>query len=157
MKSRRVVAVLCVAMALYLVFIGQRAIYLFGQDSWWLKLLALAIAVFPIIGIWVVGVEVRFGFATQQLGERLTEAALRTPNGESLSVDTLPRLPSGRIEKTAAQSYFDLCRESTEQEPQNWERWYVLAQAYDMCGDRRRAREAMRRALRLADDKTAAA
>ena len=34
-------------------------------------------------------------------------------------------------------------------DPDDWRRWYRLARAYDHAGDRRRAREAMKTALKL--------
>jgi Flp pilus assembly protein TadD len=36
-----------------------------------------------------------------------------------------------------------------EQSPEDWRAWFRLAHAYDVAGDRGRAREAMRKAIEL--------
>ena len=40
-------------------------------------------------------------------------------------------------------------RGELDQDPNNWRRWYRVARAYDYAGDRRRARDAMRKAVEL--------
>ena len=64
----------------------------------------------------------------------------------------LPRSPSGRVDRTAADELFDRRRVEVEAAPEDWRRWYRLAVAYDLAGDRRRARAAMRTAIARADD-----
>lgn len=139
-----VVAVLVAAMAVYFGLIGYRGIYLLGQDRWILKALGLAVLVFPLIGIWVVIAELRFGLASQRLAMRLLAA------GDATDVPTLPRLPSGRMDRKAADAWFEQQRSVVEQAPQDWRGWFRLAQAYDLAGDRRRAREALRTAIEKA-------
>ena len=60
-----------------------------------------------------------------------------------------PRRPSGRVEREAADAWFDEKQAELEADPQNWRRWFALAQAYDLAGDRNRGRKAMRRAIEL--------
>jgi hypothetical protein len=135
------VIVLVVALAIYFLLIGYRGWYLLGQDRWLLKLLGLAVLVLPLIGIWVVVAELRFGLASQRLAERLIG------EGESASPPKVPRLPSGRPDRGAADLIFDRQRAVVEQNPDDWRGWFRLAQAYDLAGDRRRAREALRTAI----------
>jgi hypothetical protein len=139
-----VVVVLVAAMAFYFLLIGWRGIYLLGQDRWILKVLGVAVLVLPLIGLWVVVAELRFGLASQRLAERMRAA------GESTELPVLPRLPSGRMDRGAADAWFDVQRRKVEQAPQDWRGWFRLAQAYDLAGDRRRAREALRTAIEKA-------
>jgi hypothetical protein len=89
--------------------------------------------------------EIRFGLASQRLAERMRSAGLST------EVPTLPRRESGRVDRTAADAWFDEQRVSVESEPREWTGWFRLAQAYDLAGDRKRAREALRTAISLAE------
>lgn len=136
-----VVIVLVAAMAAYFVLIGFRGIFLLGQDRWTLKLLGGAVLVLPLIGIWVVVAEIRFGVASQRLAARLRA------DGLSPVAPALPRLPSGRPDRKAADNWFEQQRTVVEQAPEDWRGWFGLAQAYDLAGDRRRAREALRTAI----------
>jgi len=86
---------------------------------------------------------VRAGFAHQKL------ARLIADDGMELDVSALPRRPSGRIERAAADALFDAVRTELEDDPYNGRRWYRLARAYEYAGDRRRAREAMKTAEEL--------
>jgi Tfp pilus assembly protein PilF len=56
-------------------------------------------------------------------------------------------MPSGRVERDAADALFETVRGELEADPDNWRRWYRLARAYDYAGDRGRARETMRKAV----------
>jgi hypothetical protein len=139
--AKRVVAVLVVVFVVYAALVGWRGVLLVGQGGTVPVLLGLAVIVFPLVGLYVVWRELRFGLATQTLAREL-EAA-----GE-LPVDDLPRRPSGRPERAAADAAFDVRRAAVEAAPDDWRAWFALATAYDAAGDRRRAREAMRTAIR---------
>lgn len=141
MRARTVVAVLIAALAVYFVLIGYRGVYLLSLPAWRFKLLGAAVLALPLVGIWVVVAEVRFGRATQRLAERLGD----------VPVPDLPRRPSGRVDRAAADATFADQRRRVEDAPQNWRQWFLLAEAYDAAGDRRRARAAMRTAIDLAD------
>ena len=88
----------------------------------------------------------RAGFAHQRLARLIAE------DGMELDTGALPRRPSGRIERDAADALFATVRTEVEGDPDDWRRWYRLARAYDYAGDRRRAREAMKTALKLHGD-----
>jgi Flp pilus assembly protein TadD len=57
------------------------------------------------------------------------------------------------VDRAAADAWFDDRKAELDAEPENWRNWYRLAYAYDLAGDRRRARDTMRHALRLASER----
>jgi cytochrome c-type biogenesis protein CcmH/NrfG len=141
-RARAVVAVLVVAFAFYAVTIGWRGVLLVADGRPAAVALGAGVLLLPLLGAWAVWQEVRFGRATQRLGEELARRG-------QLPVDDLPRRPSGRVERAAAVAAFETQRREVEQRPQDWAAWYRLATAYDLAGDRRRARAAARRAIAL--------
>ncbi|TFB80715.1 hypothetical protein E3N84_02485 [Terrimesophilobacter mesophilus] len=136
------VAVMAALLALYLVLVAQLAIRLILVDEPVAKGLGIALFVLPVVGAWALVVEVVFGFRSERLGRMLAA------EGE-LPLAGLPRLPSGRVERTAAEAVFGRYRDEAEAAPGRWESWYRLGIAYDACGDRRRARGAIRQAIAL--------
>jgi cytochrome c-type biogenesis protein CcmH/NrfG len=105
--------------------------------------LGLAVLIMPVIGLWAMIATLRAGFAHQKL------ARLIAADGMELDASALPRRPSGRIQRDAADALFATVRTEVEADPDDWRRWYRLARAYDYAGDRRRAREAIKTAVRL--------
>jgi len=101
-----------------------------------------ALIVFPLLGIWALVVELRFGFRAEALARRL-EAEGGLPD------DELPSRVSGRVERDAADAIFQRYALAMQQHPESWAHWFRLALAYDASRDRRRARWAMREAMRL--------
>jgi predicted Zn-dependent protease len=99
--------------------------------------------IMPVVGAWVLMATLRAGMAHQRL------ARLAAEEGMELDVTDLPRMPSGRITRDAADALFQTTRAELDADPDNWRRWYRLARAYDYAGDRGRARETMRRAVEL--------
>ena len=104
--------------------------------------LGAALLVLPVLGVLLVWREVEFGRRTAVLA-----ATLEREGG--LPVDDLPRRPSGRVDRGAADAEFVRMREQAEANPDDWRTWFRLALAYDAAGDRTRAREAARHALDL--------
>jgi predicted Zn-dependent protease len=96
-----------------------------------------------MVGAWVLFATLRAGLAHQRL------ARLAAEDGMELDVTDLPRMPSGRIQRDAADALFTKTRVELDADPDNWRRWYRLARAYDYAGDRGRARETMRKAVAL--------
>ena len=105
--------------------------------------LGSALLPLPVTGLWAMIATVSAGLAHQKL------ARLAADDGMELDVSALPRRPSGRIERDAADALFADVRAELEADPDNWRRWYRLARAYDYAGDRGRAREAMKQAVEL--------
>jgi hypothetical protein len=142
MKNLFGVIVMAVLLALYLVLVAQHAIVLVGTGILVGQIEGIALLVLPIIGAWALIAELRFGVRAQRLLRLMTER-------DELPVDDLPHLPSGRPDRVAADKEFPKYQAEVEAAPENWTRWYRLALAYDAAGDRRRARWATRRAIRL--------
>jgi hypothetical protein len=142
-RIQLLVAFLCVAMLVYFVLLGRIAVALIGSGRPAAVGLGLALLIMPVIGLWAMIATLRAGFAHQKLARLIAE------DGMELDVGALPRRPSGRIERNAADALFATVRTEVEGEPDDWRRWYRLARAYDYAGDRRRAREAMKTALEL--------
>ena len=144
MKNRNLIAALVMAalLALYLALVVQHAVLLLGTGILAGQLEGVALIVLPIVGAWALISELVFGARAQRLLRLMTE------RGE-LPVDDLPHRPSGRPDRAAADAEFPKYQAEVEAAPGDWTRWYRLALAYDASGDRRRARWATRKAIRL--------
>jgi cytochrome c-type biogenesis protein CcmH/NrfG len=141
-KARYVVVLLCGAVLFYMGLILYSAIYLLTQPDLVLQLLAVGIIIIVPIGGWLIYQELRFGQATARLARQLPE----DPQAQA-QVEALPRRPSGRVDRAAADELFAARRVTVEADPNAWAGWFRLAEAYDLAGDRRRARSAMRTAI----------
>ncbi len=142
MRSRTVALALSLVVAFYLVTLGWRGVVLVRQGGTVPVLLGLGVLLLPLVGAWAVVRELRFGRSTELLA-REAEAAGRLP------LDDMPRAPSGRLDRSAADAWFAGFRAEVEQAPQDAVAWFRLACGYDAAGDRRRARAAMRHAVAL--------
>jgi cytochrome c-type biogenesis protein CcmH/NrfG len=143
LRIQLVIGFMCVALVVYFLLLGRIAWAFMTSGSAAAVGLGLAILVMPLIGIWVMVSTLAAGFAHQRL------ARLAREEGMELDVSDLPRMPSGRVQRDAADALFETVRREVENEPDNWLRWYRLARAYDYAGDRSRAREAMKKAVQL--------
>ena len=137
------IALMCAALLAYIVLLGRTAVLMIASGRPVAIALGAALLVLPAIGLWAMVATLRAGFAHQRL------AALAAEDGMELDVSALPRRPSGRIERDAADALFADVRAELEGDPDDWRRWYRLARAYDYAGDRSRAREAMKKAVEL--------
>lgn len=142
MKTFFAALVMAVLLALYLVLVAQHAFVLLGTGIVVGQAEGVALLVLPVVGAWALVAELRFGFRAQRL-LRLMEQR------DALPIDDLPHRPSGRPVRSAADVEFPRYQAEVEAAPGDWTRWYRLALAYDASGDRRRARWATRRAIRL--------
>ena len=129
-------------LVLYLVVVAQYALVLIGTEVPVAVAMGIALLVLPLIGAWALAVELVFAFRAERL-----LAVLRDEG--ALPVDDLPRLPSGRPDPDAADAQFPLYQAEVEASPDSWRAWFRLSLAYDASGDRKRARWAMREAIRL--------
>lgn len=143
LRTQLLIAFLCAAMLVYFVLLGRLAVLMIGAGRAPAVGLGLAILIMPVIGLWAMVATLRAGFDHQRL------ARLIADDGMELDTSALPRRPSGRIPRDAADALFTTVRGEVEADPDDWRRWYRLARAYDYAGDRRRAREAMKTAVRL--------
>lgn len=142
MKPRTVAWILAAAVGAYLLLTAARSWALIASGDPVPVLLGISVIAFPLIGAWLIGRELMFGLRSQALGRELGAEG-------GLPVDDLPRTPSGRIERDAADERFREYQSQVEQDPADWRRWYRLAIAYDDARDRKRARAAMRQAIDL--------
>ncbi|MGN6336774.1 hypothetical protein [Mycobacterium sp.] len=143
LRTQLLIAFMCVALVVYLVLLGRVAVAMIGSGRAAAVGLGLAVLMLPVIGLWAMIATLRAGFAHQRL------ARLIAADGMELDTSALPRRPSGRIQRDAADELFATVRAEVQDHPDDWRRWYRLARAYDYAGDRRRAREAMKTALDL--------
>ena len=106
------------------------------------QVMGILILAFPIIAIWATVVELRFGLAAEKLVARI-EAEGAWPD---LGIETKP---SGRAVRASADAAFAKWSAAAEENDTDFHAWFNLSLAYDACGDRRRARAAMRKAIEL--------
>jgi hypothetical protein len=144
-RSAGIVLVLLLATAFYLGLIAWRGVRLLGDGSLVARGLGLGVLLLPIVGTAVIVREVRFGLQTQRLGRMMA----RDRDGIDDDEPELVRRPSGRVDRAAADAMFAHRRAQVEAAPDDWRRWYRLAEAYGEAGDTRRGRQAMRHAIAL--------
>ncbi|MQY30769.1 hypothetical protein [Nocardia aurantia] len=138
-----VIVFLVLALAFYFALLGRIAIDLLGTGKPAAIGIGVGVLILPIIGLWVVVSSIRAALSHQRLARRMHDEGLE------LDASELPRRPSGRIEKPAADVLFERVKQEWEADPDNWRTNYRVARAYDYAGDRSRAREIMRRAVDL--------
>jgi hypothetical protein len=129
-------------LALYVVLVASRAVALMRTGEAVGVVLGAGFGVLPLLAAWFVQREWRLAVQVQRMADELAADG-------ALPVDDLPRSPSGRIDRAAARVAFEVWRAEAEANRGDWAAWYRLAFAYDAAGDRRRAREALRRAAEL--------
>jgi tetratricopeptide (TPR) repeat protein len=143
LRIQLLIGFMCVALVVYFFLLGRIAMAFITSGEPAAVGLGLVLLIFPLIGIWVMVSTLRAGLAHQRL------ARIARDEGMELDVSSLPRMPTGRIQRDAADALFVTVREELENDPDNWRRWYRLARAYDYAGDRSRARETMRKAVEM--------
>jgi tetratricopeptide (TPR) repeat protein len=135
-------ALMALLLLLYLVVAVTRAIAFLQSGQPVGVVIGVALLVLPIIGAYLLVRELLFGLRATRLTRRLQAEG-------PLPGDDLPRRASGRVERAAADAAFTQYAEAAEARPDDWRAWLRLGLAYDMAGDRRRARGAVRRAIAL--------
>jgi cytochrome c-type biogenesis protein CcmH/NrfG len=143
LRIQILIGLMCLALLTYFVLLGRTAVELIASGELAAVGLGAAVLLMPIVGLWAMVATLRAGLAHQRLARRAREQGLE------LDVTDLPRRPSGRIEREAADALFQEVRAEVEAEPDDWRRWYRLARAYDYAGDRGRARETMKKAVEM--------
>jgi hypothetical protein len=143
LRVQLLIAFFCVALIFYFAMLTRTAVALIRSGTPAAVALGIGVLILPMVGAWVLFATLRAGLAHQRL------ARLAAEDGMELDVTDLPRMPSGRITRDAADALFQTTRAELDADPDNWRRWYRLARAYDYAGDRARARETMRKAVAL--------
>ncbi len=129
-------------LALYVWQIAGRGVSMMRTGEPVLIAIGLGVLIIPLLVIGLIAREYWLAATVQRMADTLFAEG-------DLPVDDLPRSPGGRIDRSAADEAFGPYRAAVEASPESWRAWYHLAFAYDASGDRRRAREALRRASRL--------
>lgn len=142
MRNRLAALVMAVLLALYIVLVAQRAVLLLSSGVGVGIAMGAALIVLPVIAAWAIAREILFGVRTERL-VRILDAEGNLP------VEDLPHRASGRPLRDAADEDFPRYRAEVEAQPASWRAWFRLGLAYDASGDRRRARQALREAVRL--------
>jgi cytochrome c-type biogenesis protein CcmH/NrfG len=141
-RTKTTIGVLVAVVVFYAGLIGFKGVGLLAGDSLVGKVLGVALLVLPLLGLLLVWREIEFGRRAAVLARELDAEG-------GLPLDDLPRRPSGRVDRTAADAQFQAMRAEAEAAPDDWRTWFRLALAYDAAGDRTRAREAARHAITL--------
>ncbi len=135
--------VMTVLLLIYVALLTNTGLSLLATNILIAQVMGSLILAFPLIGVWAIVVELRFGLAAEKLVARI-EAEGTWPD---LQIETRP---SGRAVRASADAAFAKWSAAAEQNQTDFHAWFNLSLAYDACGDRRRARAAMRRAIDLA-------
>ncbi|WP_051133203.1 hypothetical protein [Nocardia paucivorans] len=143
LRTVAVIATLVLVLVFYFLLLGRIAIGLLISGDAAAAAIGVGVLILPLLGIWMVVATVRAALAHQHLARRIHAEGLE------LDVSGLPRRPSGRIDRAAADALFLEVKREWEADPDNWRVSYRLARAYDYAGDRTRARATMRRAVEL--------
>jgi hypothetical protein len=143
LRIQLLIGFMCVALIVYFILLGRIAMAFITSGEPAAIGLGVALMIMPLIGLWVMVSTLRAGLAHQRLGRIVKD------EGMELDVSSLPRMPSGRIQRDAADALFATVLAELEEDPDDWRRWYRLARAYDYAGDRSRAREAMKKAVEM--------
>ncbi|MFA5605675.1 MAG: tetratricopeptide repeat protein [Leucobacter sp.] len=136
------VLVMSAVLVLYFVLVGVRGVALLGSGVPLATIMGLALLVLPLIGLWALWRELRFGRDSTRLADRL-DADGRLPD------EVVATRPSGRPLREDADAAFPKYKAEVEADPSSWEAWMRLGVVYDASGDRKRARAAIREAIRL--------
>ncbi|WP_324011962.1 hypothetical protein [Microbacterium sp. JZ37] len=145
MRLRVGVAVMTALLLLYILVVGQKAVSALsigistGEPI--LAVMGGAMIVLPLIALWGLGRELLFGWRAERLARRLeSEGGLPT---EEVSMS-----PSGRPARADGEALFPTYRAEVEADETDWRAWYRLSLAYAAAGDTKRARSAVREAIR---------
>lgn len=127
-------------LVLYFALAGVRAVALLSSSTLVAVTMGIALLVLPLIGVWALVRELLFGWRSTALVDRLDkEDRLPDDLGEATA--------GGKADRETAAAAFDRYRGEAETAPSDWRSWARLGIVYDACGDRKRARQAMREAI----------
>ena len=144
MRARTTAVLLVGVTGLVAAYMAVRAFDLIATGQLKGILLGVGVLLLVAVGAVLLYGEVRFGLDTERLGERLAREG-----GLPEVPEDVPRLPSGRLTREAADALFEQRRAEVEAAPQDWRAWFRLGTAYGDARDTPRGRTAMRRAVRL--------
>lgn len=141
-RARWAAAGMAVLLAFYLVLVALYAVTLVADPLPIVQAMGWALIVLPLLGTWALAVEVLFGVRAERLA-RLLEAEGGVPR------DELPGRRDQGAENEGRDAVFARYAREVGEHPESWQHWFRLGLAYDAARDRRRARWAVRTAIRL--------
>ena len=141
-RSAVLAAVMLAALVVYILATAGRGIALMGLDDVVARIMGAVLLFFPLLGIWVIWAEVRFGRGASRLVRRLADEG-------PLPTDGLSLRPSGRPDRDAAEALVPPQKAEVERTPDDWRAWARLGLVLDAAGSRGDARRALVRAIRL--------
>jgi hypothetical protein len=130
---------------IYLVVLGQFGIAMMLSGTPIGIAMGSLVLVFPVLGIWALVREFRFGVQVERLSKRVKAE-------DAWPIFNLELRPSGRAVRSSADQVFEEYKAKAEAAPSDWHSWFNLSLAYDAASDRKRARKAMQEAIRLASE-----
>ena len=142
MKAKLSATLMGLLTLVYVALLANTGFKLLTMESAIAKSMGVLILVFPVVAVWLTAMEFRFGVQLENLSKRI-EVDGQWPE---LAFEYRP---SGRATKESAALVFAECAKKVAADEGNYLNWFALGLAYDAAGDRRRARAAMRRALKL--------
>lgn len=103
--------------------------------------MGVALMALPLLGLWALIRELRFGWSSEKLIDKLEQEH---------QLLELPASATGPEARRYADEAFPALQSAVMDEPESWRAWLRLSLGYDAAGDRKRARAAARRAIELA-------
>lgn len=140
-RTKLLIAVTVALTLVYVIGLGQRAVVLLMDPSWFAKTFGALLVLFPTLAVWSIWVEIRFGIRCESLAKILI--------AEGYPALSIEAKPSGRAEPASAQRALENARVAAKATPNDWRVWFRLSEALDAAGDRKAARQAARTAIRL--------
>ncbi|WP_120004327.1 hypothetical protein [Nesterenkonia muleiensis] len=142
MKDKVWTWVMIVLVTIIMTGAATSAIRFLRVDDAVARSLGLGALVLVAVGVWFLWKSISFGVRTERLGRILSQEG-------GLPEDTVQRSPAGRPNREQADEQFARFKAEAEATPEDWRVWYRLAYAYDVAGDRPRARRTMKQAIDL--------
>lgn len=139
MLTKLWLAVMVAITLLYAFLLFERGIVLLQDGQPVAVIMGVAILVFPLLALATIFFEIRFGWRLAKLEKLFLASGMESPGYELR--------PSGRAEAETGKRIFEQLKAALEKDEQNFLLWYLLADAYDKLGDRKRARQAARQAI----------
>lgn len=136
------VVIMSVLLVLYFVYAVQRAIALFQTGTWITVLMGSALIVLPLIGVWALLRELKFGRDATKLVNELDRTG-RVP------IEEISTLPSGKPVRSEAEQVLGAYEADAQAHADSWEAWARLGIMQDACGDRTAGRKSLRKAIAL--------
>jgi hypothetical protein len=129
-------------LGMYFVLLGGAGIALLQTGQPIAVAMGLFLFVIPAVAAWGITLEIRFGIQAEKMAKQV-ESEGRWP------LLNFELHPSGRPVKASALVVFEKIKAESEANPEDWHSWFNLGMSYDSCGDRKRARASLRKALSM--------